>query len=399
MMDELQWHDMVSSAYRSLYDFIALRQHPLNDYLLQGQIIDPKERGWKIHNLLLKFIDELNPKGSSPLSKEWRRHRLLVLRYIETMPPDQIATQLAISRRQFYREHHLAIAALVMLIQAQSTVPESIPPPEATNALHQELTRMEQHESSADFTETIHGILSVLDKILTASDIDVQVTIPPNIPLLSIGQNILRQVLMGIMGMFVGHYTKGRLSVDVVAHAQIVTIHLQTDPSANIPEAILMQNNLQAISEMIHFAKGELQLLRHNGAGVDGLSLTLPITESYTVLVADDNEDTLALYQRFLSHKQYHVVVTSDATATLSLALKNKPDFIILDLMMPDRDGWDLLQALSNQPETQAIPVIICSVLKQQQLANSLGAAAFLEKPFTEQSLLATLAQVRGYKG
>jgi CheY-like chemotaxis protein len=59
--------------------------------------------------------------------------------------------------------------------------------------------------------------------------------------------------------------------------------------------------------------------------------------------------------------------------------------------MIPDRDGWDLLQVLLNQPDTQHIPIIICSVLKQKELALSLGATAFLEKPISEQSLLSVL--------
>jgi CheY-like chemotaxis protein len=72
-----------------------------------------------------------------------------------------------------------------------------------------------------------------------------------------------------------------------------------------------------------------------------------------------------------------------------------RPDIIVLDLMMPEQDGWDLLQLLSNQPDTAHIPIMICSVLKQKQLALSLGAAAFLEKPFTEQALLEMLEKLR----
>ncbi len=68
---------------------------------------------------------------------------------------------------------------------------------------------------------------------------------------------------------------------------------------------------------------------------------------------------------------------------------------IILDLMMPDQDGWDLMQIFLNQASTQAIPIIVCSVLKQKELALSLGATAFMEKPVAEQELLSVLASLK----
>ena len=63
---------------------------------------------------------------------------------------------------------------------------------------------------------------------------------------------------------------------------------------------------------------------------------------------------------------------------------------------MPRQDGWDVLQVLLNQPETRHIPILVCSVLRQKELALSMGATAFLEKPVTEQVLLAALAALEG---
>ena len=62
--------------------------------------------------------------------------------------------------------------------------------------------------------------------------------------------------------------------------------------------------------------------------------------------------------------------------------------------MMPDQDGWDTLQILTNQDETQQIPVIVCTVLSAKELALSLGATLFLEKPVTQQSLLLALRSI-----
>jgi CheY-like chemotaxis protein len=61
-------------------------------------------------------------------------------------------------------------------------------------------------------------------------------------------------------------------------------------------------------------------------------------------------------------------------------------------VLMPREDGWEFLLSLRSHHETSAIPIIVCSVLGGSQLALSLGAAAYLPKPVSEQALLHTLA-------
>jgi CheY-like chemotaxis protein len=132
-------------------------------------------------------------------------------------------------------------------------------------------------------------------------------------------------------------------------------------------------------------------LTLHAGQAIVGFDVQLPTAERI-VLVVDDNEDVLILIQRFLTPHHYRVFTAQTAQAALELARQTRPHAITLDLMMPDQDGWDLLQALLNQPETYNTPIVVCSVLKQQkELALSLGATAFLKKPITEEGLLAVI--------
>jgi len=111
-----------------------------------------------------------------------------------------------------------------------------------------------------------------------------------------------------------------------------------------------------------------------------------------TVLVADDNDDILDLFERYLTGHGYTMLTARDGAETIALAKRCLPDAITLDLMMPQQDGWDVLVTLTNRPETQHIPVIVCSVLGAKALSLSLGASLFLEKPVSEQSLLSALA-------
>ena len=67
------------------------------------------------------------------------------------------------------------------------------------------------------------------------------------------------------------------------------------------------------------------------------------------------------------------------------------PDLVLLDVLMPKRDGWHVLQYLKTLPETRQVPVIVCSVLSQPRLALALGASEVLIKPIDRETLLRTI--------
>jgi CheY-like chemotaxis protein len=70
------------------------------------------------------------------------------------------------------------------------------------------------------------------------------------------------------------------------------------------------------------------------------------------------------------------------------------PDAIVLDVMMPEMDGWELLQRIRTSPRTTDVPVIICSVFNDPELAYSLGVSLFLPKPVSQKDVLTALRQV-----
>jgi len=65
-----------------------------------------------------------------------------------------------------------------------------------------------------------------------------------------------------------------------------------------------------------------------------------------------------------------------------------------LDVLMPNLDGWELLASLRQSPLTGTIPVIVCSVIRREELAHTLGAAAHLSKPVKDQQFLEALDRV-----
>jgi CheY-like chemotaxis protein len=122
------------------------------------------------------------------------------------------------------------------------------------------------------------------------------------------------------------------------------------------------------------------------------LRLRWPLTVAPSLLVIDDNEGFLELHRRYLAGHYWRVYGAISGAEAREIIAESRPTVILLDVLMPQEDGWDLLVALKGAEATRDIPVIVCSVLKEAQLALSLGAAAYLPKPVTEASLLQALA-------
>ncbi len=112
------------------------------------------------------------------------------------------------------------------------------------------------------------------------------------------------------------------------------------------------------------------------------------------VLVIDDNEGLVSLLQRYLTDEACRVVVATTGAEGLRLALELRPAAVVLDIMMPDMHGWAVLQELRAHRQTAQVPVIICSVINNPDLARALGAAMFLPKPVRQDDILAALAQL-----
>lgn len=114
-----------------------------------------------------------------------------------------------------------------------------------------------------------------------------------------------------------------------------------------------------------------------------------------TVLVIDDNAQARELIRRFLVDEGFRVVEAADGASGLALAHESKPDAITLDVLMPGMDGWAVLSALKADPALAEVPVIMVSMLDDNNLGLALGATEYLTKPLDRDRLRALLARYR----
>lgn len=116
-------------------------------------------------------------------------------------------------------------------------------------------------------------------------------------------------------------------------------------------------------------------------------------TPRATILIIDDDGPGSELVARMLAPERYRVLSASAGDQGLSLAAAERPDLILLDVLMPRTDGWTVLARLKADPALAAIPVVMISVTRNQQLGIALGAADYLVKPVARKALLDVLGK------
>lgn len=143
-----------------------------------------------------------------------------------------------------------------------------------------------------------------------------------------------------------------------------------------------------------------LSIKKPQPSTVEDIPVRIPDSpiESGILLVVDDDETVRDLLEAYLSKVGYQVVGASSGEEGLKLAKKLRPDAITLDVMMPGMDGWEVLSELKADPELAHIPVIMLTMMEDQDIGYSLGAAEYLTKPVTRSQLINVLRKYRSEK-
>ena len=124
------------------------------------------------------------------------------------------------------------------------------------------------------------------------------------------------------------------------------------------------------------------------------ISLTSPEKKDghgKVIVAIDDDPGVITLYERFLEQQDYKVIGINHSYDVLPQVKEVVPAAILLDVLMPEKDGWGVLRTLKDDPVTKDIPVIICSIVSDKNRGFSLGAADYLIKPIVENELVKAL--------
>jgi DNA-binding response OmpR family regulator len=109
---------------------------------------------------------------------------------------------------------------------------------------------------------------------------------------------------------------------------------------------------------------------------------------SATLLVVDDDPEILSMLSTRFTARGFKVVTAGDGHKAIEVAKRERPDLVVLDLMMPGKSGWEVARALKQDPVTETAKILILTAQGSlNQLTSSLYADAFFDKPFEFDAL------------
>lgn len=441
-MPNLDLFKNLRKALNHLYNPDYLRTCPLVYVLgIAGQYNTPKV----FQKILIQAIElvKISPGGA----RDERRvfyHDLLYYRYIQKLSQEEVAGQLGVSMRQFCREQDHAIDLLAMVLTEKYASlarawSDAVPPGPGAE---QPAARGEnspgagegQPEPGGDIggEEQVPSELIWLDSAQTGQPVSTQADLDIVLDLVAplAGQNqvsimtqldapfaslaihpvAFRQVLLSILTVAIHYARQNRILVRVFRTNGRLGISVQSErarpaayqESGDEDQAVSQDQvgvvvapsaedlaGLEQAQELARMNEGSLEVSYPQGGFRAGLALE--VFEEKIVLVVDDNPDFHQLIQRFTSGTHYQVVCTAHPGEAIELATRLCAQVILLDVMMPEVDGWQVLSQLRRHPQTSQIPVVICTIVAQEGLAYSLGASGFLRKPVTREMLLEAL--------
>jgi two-component system alkaline phosphatase synthesis response regulator PhoP len=115
------------------------------------------------------------------------------------------------------------------------------------------------------------------------------------------------------------------------------------------------------------------------------------------VLVVDDDREIVRLVRAYLEQSGYQVLVAYDGETALHILRRERPDLVVLDLMLPDRDGWDVTRVVRSDPGLRATPIIMLTARVEDQdkiVGLELGADDYVTKPFNPREMVARVRAV-----
>jgi CheY-like chemotaxis protein len=123
------------------------------------------------------------------------------------------------------------------------------------------------------------------------------------------------------------------------------------------------------------------------------------MTKPASILVVDDDPEIVTMLNTRLTKRGYKVATAGDGHKAIEIAKREKPDVVLLDVMMPGKSGWEVARALKQDPVTQHVKIVMVSAIGEKTneiTAPIYGADAHVDKPFEFEKLEKVIAGLLG---
>ncbi len=391
--------DDLRDALAHLDDPPYLEAHRLIGHLPSLACASGLSHGQALRRLLRLAIAALDPgDASSTAALEARSYQVLYQWAICRQGTVAIADMLGISRRQTYRELQRAMVALAQVLSTISSSLETGQPepgtPWAGQQVRDELDRLARvTDQDVDLALLLNGVVQSARVLAQARGVEIAFNVTAANLHVTANRVMLRQAILNLLS-------------HVVATDEQGEVHLlldRTGPKARLQiryrracdrDDLSSANSPYALAVELFRSLGVTWMKEEGSDGSAKVTILVALAQERTVLIIDDNEGVVALLRRYLRCTSSRVYGAQSAAEALAALDRVRPDVIILDVMMPDRDGWELLQLLRAREAGRRARIVVCSIVNDPQLALALGADAFLPKPVDQASLLHVLGDL-----
>lgn len=401
MWTRKQFLESLRGALNHLYDPEYLSRCPLAEPFGVSNRYDTPTA---LRRILTEAIERLEPSPSEPPhSRAWRLYYALRYLYVEQLTQEEAADQLAISPRQLRREQRAALEQLAerlweeykleTLTQSETEKAPAASSVETGASLHHELTWVRDRSRATDLGEQMPAIIDLASRLAAEAHTRLESrTEWHKLPRIAVHPVAFRQIVLNVLSVAIRRATdQGKVCVSAGQNRWEVEMDVRCVAPLSELRPMLSDEatSLNLAQQLIELSGGRLDL--NADAKTFHARLTFAALEQLPVLAIDDHADTLALFQRYAAGTRYRIIPTQNPEEAIQLATEHRPQVIVLDVMMPEMDGWEVLSRLRQHPATAQVPIIVCTILAQKELALLLGASDYVRKPVTQAALLAAL--------
>jgi PAS domain S-box-containing protein len=305
-----------------------------------------------------------------------------------------------------------------------------------------EAGKMELYLETFDVEPVLQDVAVTVQPLIQKRNNELEVRCDPNVGVMHADVTKVRQILFNLLSNASKFTERGKIILEVRREEEQPTADIVfriTDSGIGITKEQvdkLFQPFIQADASTTrkfggtglglaisrHFAEmmgGSMSVISEPGKG-SAFTLRLPAKVDKTasekpktpdtviqtagsnginVLIIDDDPAVRDLMSRFLTAEGIRAVTAEDGERGLALAKKMTPNLIFLDVMMPKMDGWTVLGALKADKKLAEIPVVMLTILNDQEMGYMLGASEYLNKPIDRNRLSAVLKKYRPNEG
>jgi PAS domain S-box-containing protein len=291
-----------------------------------------------------------------------------------------------------------------------------------------EAGKMELALEELNIGDTINSVMSTAVGLVKDKPVKLVKEIAPNMPAVRADAMRIRQVLLNLVANAAKFTDEGTISIQATTHvnsagAQEVLISIKDtgpgispDDQTKLFQAFSQVDSsptrksggsglgLSICQRLVELHDGQIGVHSAVGQG-STFYFTLPVyhqtnvksaSNEKVILCIDDDPQIISLYERYLKPQGYNVVPLVNPANAKDTIKRLKPYAITLDIMMPELDGWQVLADIKNDPDIRDVPVIVCSIVEEEERGFSLGASDYLVKPILEDDLLTSLNRLNG---